>query len=312
VIHQKTVFVLGAGASSHCGYVLGQKLYESIKTTLHRLPSNYDDIRDPSERKFDQYAPEEQLIELGYGIDFILKFREALKLADRESIDNFLSRREIFQEIGKVCIAQALIPYERNNVSGDWYRKLLHILDPEKGEFMQNKLSIVTFNYDRSLEHYLFNALKHIYGIDDDLSVTKMVEAIPIIHMHGQLGKLPWQSKGTNEYSRRYGGPITKACLKNAAASIKINSEELENDPEVLKARELIKKAEKLYFLGFGYDPINIRRLALGESAATLVGTGFGLTPNTEVRAREEFRRLPKEITISGMDIVKLFEVTRF
>jgi hypothetical protein len=46
------------------------------------------------------------------------------------------------------------------------------------------------FNYDRSLEHFLFTALKYSSGKSDDECAGKL-KTIPIIHLHGDLGALP-------------------------------------------------------------------------------------------------------------------------
>ena len=50
-----------------------------------------------------------------------------------------------------------------------WYEYLWRRLQDETGgdleKLMQNKLSVITFNYDRSLEHFLFTAIKATYGL---------------------------------------------------------------------------------------------------------------------------------------------------
>jgi len=50
---------------------------------------------------------------------------------------------------------------------GDWYQYFCDKLNTSFEEFDQNKISIITFNYDRSLEHSLFTALKNSYGKND-------------------------------------------------------------------------------------------------------------------------------------------------
>ena len=51
-------------------------------------------------------------------------------------------------------------------------------------------LTIITFNYDRSLEHFLFNAIKSLYG-KDDVETSAILSNLTIHHVHGQLGYLP-------------------------------------------------------------------------------------------------------------------------
>ena len=61
-------------------------------------------------------------------------------------------------------------------------------LDSTFEEFGNNKLSIVTFNYDRSLEHYLLNSLMTLHGKTRD-ECAQALKKIPIVHVYGQLGE---------------------------------------------------------------------------------------------------------------------------
>ena len=83
--------------------------------------------------------------------------------------------------------------------AGDWYEYLSERLNPSFDEFEHNKLSIVTFNYDRSLEHYLFTSLRkwHRRSVDD--CIEKFAK-LPIIHVYGQLGKIPYPQRGCRQY----------------------------------------------------------------------------------------------------------------
>ena len=124
----------------------------------------------------------------------IEKFREALLFSGKNSIDSFLEHRKEFIPIGKTAIAQELIKYEDPTQLfkvGDWYQYFYNLLNASFEHFGNNKISIITFNYDRSLDHYLFTALHNSYGKTEEECVSVM-ENIPIIHVHGQLGMLPW------------------------------------------------------------------------------------------------------------------------
>src|SRR5262249_21509255 len=104
-------------------------------------------------------------------------------------------------------MAYCLIPYE-NRISlfqrdsyndGDWYGYLFGKLNAEFSEFSQNKLSIITFNYDRSLEYYLLTALRSSYNKTSD-ECAQALEAIPIVHVYGQLGEIPYPKPGSQPY----------------------------------------------------------------------------------------------------------------
>lgn len=313
MINIPTVLVLGAGASRHCDYPLGQPLYDRIIDCLQ----NAESLDLSKLEKVDDFIRHRGDVQIALAGNYekreIISFRESLKLADRSSIDKFLESRSDLIRIGKLCIAQSLIPYEQNSIRGqyNWYQSLFNEMDGKLEEFPYNKLSIVTFNYDRSLESYLFNALKAIHNITNDKEVAALLGSIPIVHVHGQLGFLPWQKN--DPLCRDYGGALTQGGLIKASESIKIIYEDIANDPEIDKSRNLIKNAERVYFLGFGYDPINIRRLGVDQCLHNhFVGTGMGLTYNTRSKTMEEFQRLGKTITINDMDIINFFKVTRF
>lgn len=87
-----------------------------------------------------------------------------------------------------MCCEDNVVMFER----GDWYQYFCDKLNTSFEEFDQNKISIITFNYDRSLEHSLFTALKNSYAKNDRDCASKL-KNIPIVHVYGQLGYLPWQ-----------------------------------------------------------------------------------------------------------------------
>lgn len=94
----------------------------------------------------------------------------ALQNSVAPSVDFFLENNEKFEEIGKLAIAFELILHEdykqlRREQKKRWYETLFHLM-VQGGRFDQNRLSVITFNYDRSLEAFLFRALGNLYGLD--------------------------------------------------------------------------------------------------------------------------------------------------
>ena len=62
-----------------------------------------------------------------------------------------------------------------------------------------DKSLIIDFNYDRSLEHYLFTSLRSLHGRSVDECLEKLAK-VPIIHVYGQLGTIPYPQPGSREY----------------------------------------------------------------------------------------------------------------
>ena len=133
-------------------------------------------------------------------------------------------------------------------------------------QFGNNKLSVITFNYDRSLEQYLWTSLKSTFTGHGQDAYIEQINKIDIYHMYGSLGPLPWQKPEgpfVNYDERKPDQNIYQLCVDN----IKIISDAPHNEQEpvdpYLKAHNLLEKALRVYFLGFGYHPLNISRLGL-------------------------------------------------
>jgi len=96
MIENKTVLVLGAGASVPFGFPTGQGLKDQVcAQTL-------------------QYPEKIQLLEtLGFDKNKIARFRTALENSGRSSVDAFLEYREDFLDIGKTAISATLLPFEK-------------------------------------------------------------------------------------------------------------------------------------------------------------------------------------------------------
>src|SRR5205814_6081210 len=84
---------------------------------------------------------------------------------------------------------------------GDWYQYLFGKLNASFEEFGQNKLSVVTFNYDRSLEHFLLTTLQYSHGKTFDQCADLLMANIPIVHVYGQLSERRYPHPEARQYS---------------------------------------------------------------------------------------------------------------
>jgi hypothetical protein len=255
MITKATVLVLGAGVSIPYGYPSGgglvQDIFQGISNTDWRELYKAFDVTDN-----EMYA-----------------LRSELHLSQKPSIDAFLEHRPEFLRAGKLAIALSLLSKEDPDKLSDFdirdkgiYHFLYNSLAASWEEFKNNKLTIVTFNYDRSLEHFLFTALKHSYNKSDS-EIAEAIQSIPIIHVHGSLGPLVWQDQKGNEYyplfTRKKNPNEIGKKIRDASENIKIVSEAQPKSQEFELAFERIKNAERIYFLGFGYFNVNLERLGL-------------------------------------------------
>ncbi len=194
-------------------------------------------------------------------------------MSNASSIDAFLGRRPDFMEVGKLAIAACLLPSEDLNalcpivIGGDhWYSYLGARMDADPDKLLNNRVSFVTFNYDRSLEMYFFLRWKNLYSLTDEQS-WDLVRQLKIVHVYGKLGSL---FPGSVNFVPYGGANDVGHYLRAAAKELKLidDTERHQDSEEFSEARELIRKSKVLCFLGFGFDKTNVQRLGGDKIAA--------------------------------------------
>lgn len=290
MITNKITLILGAGASKHLGYPIG---YELKRDIIQWIDEN---INNSNEKYFEAGFEEKELKE----------FSIALSRSGRTSIDSFLEYRKEFYSIGRFAIAHMIFRYEDIlylfKASENWYEYLFQRMSSNVDRFIENKISILTFNYDRSLEAYLFNALLNSYGISET-KASNVMKYIPIVHLHGKLGNLPYL--GEDEIP--YGEQKTIKQMLYASKQISLVHDIDSNNDGFKKINSIIKESENIVFLGFGYDSRNISKLNLDFSinGPSYFGTAFGYTQKEIFDIHQSF--LPRGLNFgeSDMSIIK-------
>jgi hypothetical protein len=273
-LRDETVFILGAGASVPYGFPTGGELVGNI--IGGRFPPDSVVARHP---QFND-------------------FRANLAGAKARSVDIFLSRdkQREFESIGKLAIAENLLFCEAHekifgpDIKDDWYEYVFNTVlerTTDLAEVAELPLAFITFNFDRSLEHFLYVYLKSNFPNNVDAEVIEVIGRIKIVHVHGYLGPLDWQQTG----GRSYGDKVTADSVMKAAQNIHIMHETIADSEDFKYARAIIELADSIMLLGFGYHAENMERLALpfkrlgGQSASSGVtqirqiwGTAYGMT----------------------------------
>ena len=234
----------------------------------------------------------------------------------RSSVDAFLEHRTEFLDLGKRAIADVLIQYERIgrlfslDLSNSWYKYLFEQMNAPFDEFGKNRVGFVTFNYDRSLEAYLEEALANAYGKSNE-EAAEQLASIEVVHLHGQLGFLPTGGQPPKR-TRPYKDDRTTQATEIGAGEIRVIHENIDsaNDEHFIKACSMIRGAAKVFFLGFGFHPENLQRLqiaSLNRGNPGLAGTRMGITEN---EARIIVGNTEERIhhhSLKDCDIVSLF-----
>ena len=252
MLSKRTVIILGAGASMPYGFPSGEGLLRAGRLyPVDQLP---------------QYILPQYHIE-------VPAFHRALHGTLERSIDAMLETRDDIVPIGKAFMARWLLEAERRmrdfpKYEPDiWYETLWGACDLSSLEaFRATPLTIVTYNYDRSLEFALARSLRERFSASE-IDCAKAFDCIGPIHLHGQLGHLPAFTQ-RDEGVVPFGGSIQQLtdgnCVR-AASAIRIVHEPKPQDEAFVRARDALAAADRVIFLGFSYAKSNIERLLLPE-----------------------------------------------
>jgi hypothetical protein len=272
----RTTLVLGAGSSCGYGFPVGRGLREKI---LRLDPAN-----------------ESVCIELGVKGKQLRSFIEEFRYSQSDSIDDFLAHRDEFASAGKAAIAKILLHCERGDALfqhdqvDPWYQLLLWTLRAGHSwkDFDPSWLSVVTFNYDRSLEYFLYRSLRSHYGEPKD-AIAERLSQLKIFHVYGSLG-VPWPGLGHIPYAPE--DAQMAQFIPQAAAGLKVIPEGRDNDPSLDPIKQCLREAERICLLGFAFDQTNLRRIGAPQAFLTeqgnvkkLAATCYDLTPAEKERA---------------------------
>jgi len=283
---KKAVFVIGAGASVDAGLPTGKELKDEISKLLaieydewgRKLESGDRVIASSLQYYFDsQKSPEVSVAEYIRTANHI---KDAMPQA--ASIDNFIDSHKGNDKIafvGKLAIARAILQAERKShlwfekvnlssninfkkINNTWYTPFFRLLtgsltkDDLKERF--KSFTLIIFNYDRCIEHFLYWALQNYYQIHENIAAD-LVNSIEIYHPYGDVGKLPWGQAGGGV---EYGYDIKHDSLLEIAGKIKTFTEGTDpSSSEISAIHDDIRNPEKLIFLGFAFLPLNMRLL---------------------------------------------------
>lgn len=278
MIKDKTVFIFGAGLSSDYDFPTGSKLRDEIVRHImwdNRSPSL------PSQIK--------RLIKMGFNEDTINLTRDAIRRGNFNTIDEFMEVRPELRPLTKALIVSIISQYEKPDISLEkddttcFYRFIFAKMMKQAtlDTFADNNVSFITFNYDRSFEFFIWRTLKQRFSLNEnDKRLSEIMNRIKVVHVHGKLGKLPWEIGGGEVY--RYYRPITgdedinnlKSICNNIISFVEVT----DSHTKYAEAREEIKNAENLFFVGFGFHETNTRRLLDDisfENKKIVLGTAY-------------------------------------
>ncbi len=316
-----TVFVVGAGASKEVKLPTGAELAEEVSNLL-----NYADNSAASNKIY--MALKWHLKETmgsantDKSIDVYIKgvsasISEGIRRI--KSIDTFLGKDLDNTDVvlfSRVAIAQAILEAERESAlwypskvsrqpmihpsetAGTWFELFFNKLVP--GRKQQNRksvfngITIICFNYDRCIEHYLIHALQQWYGIPSE-EAADLVSELKIYHPYGTVGEL---KTSINSKGFAFGEELEERGLVIAAKNIQTYStEQIENPKLFSDVKRAIAEAKTIVFLGFAYGEENIKILRPEEPGKVerMFGTTYEMPKHKAGQVKNRMGKLSKE-----------------
>lgn len=279
------VLVVGAGASKEVNLPVGNELKAAIASTLaFRVENGYS-----------VFGGDPQIVEVFYQLvrqpgnqrgDINPYLRAATLIRDAmpqaQSIDNFIDSHRADTRIaqcGKLAIVSSILKAERASslrvdrsnsynkikfadVANTWFNGLFQLIvqscQREEIPVRLRKIAVVSFNYDRCLEHFLHGALQNYYSMSPE-QASETLSHLEIFHPYGTVGQLPWKEpqKGID-----YGGEPYSQQLSSLATQIRTFTEGTdETASEIVTIRSTLRTAQRVAFLGFAFHPLNLELL---------------------------------------------------
>lgn len=332
--NRKTVFVVGAGASKEVGMPTGEDLKATISSKLNfRFADLNPSPISGDSTIYDALAhacAELDNFDINQCIETSHKIAQAITLSP--SIDNYINSHNsnlAIETCGKLAIAQSILSAERKSTLfiDETKRDLLNPQKAEKTwlveffkllsedctrERIKDRLAgivFIVFNYDRCIEHFLYNALQVFYGLSSEESI-EILSDINIYHPYGSIGSLPWSKPP--KISVSFGNNLSSKVLFEISKQIKTFTEGTDPDSSEIKAiRNSIQTADLVLFLGFAYHKQNLELLKPDDNGTKrndgrYIGTGFGLSDSDIDEIRNdlyELNRVPTEMIILRKDL---------
>ena len=283
----KSVIIVGAGASYEAGLPVGAGLKKEISYLLKHRQSQGHYGAEVN----DQVIGYALQILSGQGYD-INSLKQACKhISDAMpqviSIDNFIDTHkgnENIEKCGKLAIVRSILKAEKssklyvnlNNINNKpdyeklestWFNAFWQLMTENcQTEELENRFSstsLIIFNYDRCIEHFLFYSLKNVYRLNDE-QAAKIVGSIKIYHPYGVVGNLPWQNK---QDAIAFGGEPEHNLLVSLASKIKTFTEGTDpSSSEISEIRSSMLNAEIVLFLGFAFHKLNMQLITPDHS----------------------------------------------
>lgn len=268
----------------------GQLLLRNIYKLAEKLNKKVEDVAAAAERL-------RNACRLGRSIDTVLEQydHDPLVVAcGKLAVTFFMGQAESRSNLKDIPRVEGELPLQ-GKIAEYWIYQLGQLITSgvprsKIGQTLE-QLTIINFNYDRSVEHFLPYALVMAYGIELKEAQQVIAEKLDIVHPHGSVGRLPWQ-KG--EAPQAEWGVEQPWNIHAIAAQLKSLNERSADRNALRDIRLSVASAKRLVFLGFGFQPQNVDLLfenTLSHNPEVLIST-YGMSSGNAATVAQMIRRL--------------------
>jgi hypothetical protein len=158
-------------------------------------------------------------------------------------------------------------------------------------------VTIINFNYDRAIEHFIYNSVVAL-GLPREHAV-RTVSNINMIRPYGSLGPLNWQAKDGVEFG------VYGKNLRRISDNLRTFTETLNDDIKATIATRLDQSAVVIY-LGFGFHKQNVQIMqsqAASFNAQTVFATAFDVDGSNYPYLKRAIKLSLRKYDDSGIDI---------
>lgn len=317
-----TTLIVGAGASTEFDLPAGTELKQHIAQLLdfrfeRGITESGGDISILESLKQAIYQDVLPVSDANRHHHVSWRIRDAMPQAI--SIDNFVDAHRGNRHVelcSKLAIVRAILNAEKRSclyspLKGDsqkidfeqlqstWLNGFFQLLTENcrvsQLEQRFSALTLIVFNYDRCIQHFIFHALQNYYGISSKQSAD-LTNRIAIFHPYGSVGLLSWQA---HDGVVGFGAEPSAETLLELAQQIRTFTEG--TDPTQSKINDIRNRlhcSETVIFLGFAYHKLNLKLLFADSGViprpdnARYFGTAFGLSSSDCAEIQDELSAL--------------------
>lgn len=303
---ERTLFVVGAGASAEFGLPIGATLIKQIAHSL-RFRFEHGQLKEGDYEISSFIRSKFQRNEIDSA------FRAGRQISDgvlfSSSIDNYVFQRSDnpeIEKIAKLTILHSILKAEgssalrtnRNNEDIDfdniektWIRVFFRIcfdkVDKQAIAEALQRVTIICFNYDRCIQQFMIYAMARLYSITQEEALD-LLQNLTIIHPYGSVGDLHSKTRKSIPF-----GCSPNSDLLEQFNNIKTFNEQIQDAELITQIKSSVKQARNVVFLGFGFHSQNMEILKeIGNPASKKAfSTSFGLSDPDKIEIDHKVRK---------------------